>query len=65
MQEFEVSFGIFYKVTNMVFFGQIWVVDRSHRQTKNYFFQNALEIYTYSEAEWCPKHDVAFSLSLN
>ena len=31
---------------------------------ENTFFQNALEIYTYSEAEWCLKHDVAFSFSL-
>ena len=34
-------------------------------QQKNTFFQNSLEIYTYSEAEWCPKHDVVFSFSLN
>ena len=40
-----------------------------HRQitlaNKKTFFQGTLEIYTYSEAEWCPKHDGAFSLSLN
>ena len=34
-------------------------------QQKKTFFQNALEIYTYSGAEWCPKHDVAFRFSLN
>ena len=28
-------------------------------QQRKYFFQNALEIYTYSGAEWCPKNDVA------
>ena len=29
-------------------------------QQKKDFFQNAFEIYTYSGAEWCPKHDVVF-----
>ena len=36
-----------------------------HWPTKNTFSQNALEFYAYSGAEWCPKHDVAFSFSLN
>ena len=36
-----------------------------HQPTKIDFFQNALEIYTYSGAEWSPKHDVAFRFSLN
>ena len=33
-------------------------------QQKNTFFQNALEICTYSGAEWCRKHEVAFIFSL-
>ena len=32
---------------------------------KKYFFQNAQEIFRYSGAEWCPKHDVTISFSLN
>ena len=36
-----------------------------HWQTKNYLFQNALEFFKYFGAKWCPKHDVAFSFTLN
>ena len=35
------------------------------QQKRTLFFQNTMEIYTCSEAEWCPKHDVAFRFSLN
>ena len=34
-------------------------------QLKLTFFQNALENFIYSGAEWCLKPDVAFSFSLN
>ena len=34
---------------------RIYLIRYKHWPTKKYFFQNALEIYTCSEAEWCPK----------
>ena len=43
----------------------IYAKHQLHRPTKKDFFQNALEVYTYSGAEWCSKHDVAFRFSLN
>ena len=40
-------------------------LNNTGQQKKYFFFQNALEIYKYSAAEWCPEHDVAFRFSPN
>ena len=48
-----------------VFVSVHYALNNTGQQKKTFFFQNALEFYTYSGAEWCPKHDVAFRFSLN
>ena len=53
-----------FQMNNTGYFGKLYTVKRLHWPTKKYFFQNEIEIYTYSGAEWCPKYDVAFSFPL-